>query len=78
MTTYSSPATQGSKLKDHFNNYKQIDNLKTKNYVGAPFLTTKKPLIYKGTGLNLANYVNYQLYELVSSESTALSRNYIT
>jgi len=34
-------------------------------------------LIYQGTGLNLVNYENYQLYELIASESTAISRDYI-
>lgn len=51
--------------------------LRTSNYVGAPFMHLVKPLAYQGVGLNLVNYVNYQLYELVSSESTTLSRNYI-
>jgi hypothetical protein len=69
---------QGSKLKDHFSNHKQVDILKTHSYVGAPFLSVSKPLLYRGTGLNLVNYVNYQLYELVSSESTTLTRNYFT
>lgn len=68
---------QGSKLKDHFSHHRAVDTLTTSNYVGTPFLHVTKPLLYQGTGLNMVNYVNYQLYELITSESTALSRNYI-
>lgn len=64
-------------MKDYFSNNQQADILKTSNYVSSPFLYVNKPLLYQGTGLNLVNYENYQLYELVSSESTTHSRNYI-
>lgn len=68
---------QGSKLKDFFNNNGRVDVLQTTNYVSNPFMSLSNPVLYQGTGLNLVNYVNYQLYELISSESTTLSRNYI-
>ena len=38
---------------------------------------TEKPLRYRGIGLNLVNFENYQLYELITSEKTAFTRNYI-
>jgi hypothetical protein len=72
------PLSKGSKLKDYFNNHQTPSILKTSNYVTTPFLNLTKPLLYQGLGLNLANYVNYQLYELLSSEPTTLSRNYIS
>lgn len=38
---------------------------------------TDKPLRYQGIGLNLVNFDNYQLYELMHSETTAFTKNYI-
>jgi hypothetical protein len=34
-------------------------------------------LIYRGTGLQIVNYENYQLYNLVKAEPTAFAKNAI-
>lgn len=62
------PATQ---LKDHFSNYKSSSLISTTNYEKVtPFFGNthnKLPLLYKGVGLSLVNYENYQLYNLVKA-----------
>lgn len=68
---------KGSKVKDNFNNHLSNDVISTHNYATNPFILTSKPLLYKGIGLNLVNFENYQLYELIVSEPTAFSRDYI-
>lgn len=68
---------QGSRVKDHFSNYKSSDLISTKNYESLhPFLAnTRKPLLYRGAALNLVNYENYQLYNLIKTESTTFSKS---
>jgi oligosaccharyltransferase complex subunit beta len=51
--------------------------IQTSQYARRPFIMTEKPLLYRGIGLKLVNFENYQLYELITSESTAFSKNYI-
>jgi len=49
----------GTQLKDHFSNHQSSSLISSSNYESiAPFFshTTKKPLLYKGVGLNLVNY----------------------
>jgi hypothetical protein len=38
---------------------------------------TNRPLLYRGTGLQLVNYENYQLYNLVKAEPTTFAKNEI-
>ena len=51
----------------------------TENYEPIhPFLSnTNKPLLFRGTGLQLVNYENYQLYNLVKAEPTTFAKNEI-
>ena len=47
----------------------------------APFFSEnqgKQPLLYRGIGLNLVNYENHQLYNLIKAEHTTFSKNYKT
>jgi oligosaccharyltransferase complex subunit beta len=47
----------------------------------SPFFSQnegKNPLLYKGIGMNLVNYENYQLYNLIKAEPTTFSKNYKT
>lgn len=55
-------------IKDHFNNHGTSDLIRTLNYEALePFIAINpvKPLLYRGIGMNLATFENYQLYELV-------------
>lgn len=73
---------QGTLLKDHFSNHEDSTVISTKNYdIIAPFFSGehhKQPLIYKGLGMSLVNYENYQLFNLVQAEHTTFSKNYNT
>lgn len=72
----------GTVLKDHFSNHGSVRTISTLNYEPiSPFFsqnTCKKPLLYEGIGLNLVNYENYQLYNLIKAEPTTFSKNEIT
>ena len=50
----------GTQLKDHFNNHESSTLISTLNYENmAPFFSAnlgKRPLLYRGIGLNLVNY----------------------
>ena len=68
-------------MKDSFNNHNSSSEIvKTSNYeIVYPFSSqedsaSKLPLVYRGTGLDLVNYENYQLYNLVKAEATTYSR----
>ena len=73
---------QGTLLKDHFSNHEDSTIISTRNYdIIAPFFSSehhKQPLIYKGLGMSLVNYENYQLFNLVQAEHTTFSKNYNT
>ena len=73
---------QGTLLKDHFSNHEDSTIISTRNYdMIAPFFSGehhKQPLIYKGLGMSLVNYENYQLFNLVQAEHTTFSKNYNT
>ena len=68
-----------TRLKDHFNNHGEVSTVTTMNYETiAPFFSSngpKRPLLYEGIGLNLVNYENYQLYNLIKAEATTFSKN---
>jgi hypothetical protein len=68
---------KGTIVKDYFSNHKRSDIVVTQNYESIhPFLgNTNKPLLYRGTGLQLVNYENYQLYNLVKAEPTTFAKN---
>ncbi len=72
----------GTQLKDHFNNHQSSTLISTLNYEKlSPFFSQnegKSPLLYKGIGMSLVNYENYQLYNLIKAEPTTLSNNYKT
>lgn len=72
----------GSQLKDHFSHHDSSSLISTANYEPvSPFFSpshSRKPLLYKGVGLSLVNYENYQLYNLVKAEATTFSKNYKT
>jgi hypothetical protein len=63
--------------KDYFSNHKKVDIVVTKNYESLnPFLSnTDRALLYRGTGLQLVNYENYQLYNLIKAEPTTFIKN---
>lgn len=69
----------GTRLKDHFSNSGKSSVVSTLNYETlAPFFSQnqgKKPLLYEGVGLNMVNYENYQLYNLIKAEPTTFSKN---
>lgn len=49
----------GTQLKDHFSNHQSSSLISSANYESiAPFFShgSRKPLLYKGVGLNLVNY----------------------
>lgn len=68
-----------TRLKDHFNYHKSVTTVTTLNYdLIQPFFSNnqgKKALLYEGIGLNLVNYENYQLYNLIRAEATTFSKN---
>jgi hypothetical protein len=68
---------QGTIVKDYFSNHKVADVISTSNFESIhPFLpNTNKPLLYRGTGLQLVNYENYQLYNLIKAEPTTFAKN---
>lgn len=72
----------GTRLKDHFSNHGSVTTVATLNYDQvSPFFNQgagKKPLLYEGIGLNLVNYDNYQLYNLIKAEPTTFSKNELT
>lgn len=72
----------GTQLKDHFSNHKSSTLISTNNFEAlAPFFSDnhgKRPLLYRGIGLSLVNYENYQLYNLIKAEPTTFSKNYKT
>ena len=74
-----SPSTQ---LKDHFSNHESSTLIKTNNYENvSPFFSRtqgKAPLLYRGVGMALVNYENYQLYGLIHAEPTTFSKDYKT
>ena len=61
----------GTQLKDNFNNHKVSTMIATSNYDAIePFVPNdfnKKPLLYRGIGMDLVNYENYQLHNLVKA-----------
>jgi hypothetical protein len=69
----------GTRLKDHFSNFKSSKTITTLNYEPiSPFFSAnqgKKPLLYEGVGLNLVNFENHQLYNLIKAEPTTFSKN---
>ena len=70
---------KGIIVKDYFSNHKRGDIVVTENYESIhPLLGgTNKPLLYRGTGLQLVNYENCQLYNLFKAEPTTFAKNEI-
>ena len=68
-----------TRLKDHFSYHNSVNTVSTLNYDNiAPFFSQnqgKRALLYEGVGLNLVNYENYQLYNLIKAEPTTFSKN---